>query len=108
MLKKDDAVSSVSTVVSYSHPIERRLTIEGKFLSVVDKRNFKVRSQDLKVHYYDAGQFYFSRTSHLMKERRMILEKTKPIILGNHESQDIDNKEDWLIAELKYSNLVNE
>ena len=43
-----------------------------------------------------------------MKERRMILEKTKPIILGNHEFQDIDNKEDWLIAELKYSNLVNE
>jgi len=108
MLKKDDALSSVSAVVPYPHPIERRLTIEGKFLSVVDKRNFKVRSQDLKVHYYDAGQFYFSRTSHLMKERRMILEKTKPIILGNHESQDIDNKEDWLIAELKYSNLVNE
>ena len=43
-----------------------------------------------------------------MKERRMILEKTKPLILGNHESQDIDNEEDWLIAELKYSNLVNE
>ena len=69
MLKKDDALSSVSAVVSYSHPIERRLTIEGKFLSVVDKRNFKVRSQDLKVHYYDAGQFYFARTSHLMKEK---------------------------------------
>ena len=41
-----------------------------------------------------------------MKERRMILEKTKPIILGNHEFQDIDNEVDWLIGELKYSNLV--
>jgi hypothetical protein len=38
----------------------------------------------------------------------MILEKTKPIILGNHEFQDIDNEVDWLIGELKYSNLVNE
>ena len=43
-----------------------------------------------------------------MKEGRMILEKTKPIILGNHEFQDIDNEVDWLIGELKYSNLVNE
>ena len=41
-----------------------------------------------------------------MKERRMILEKTKPIILGNHEFQDIDNEVDWLLAELKYSNFV--
>jgi hypothetical protein len=29
-----------------------------------------------------------------MKERRVILEKTKPIILGNHECQDIDNVEE--------------
>jgi len=43
-----------------------------------------------------------------MKERRYILEKTKPIILGNHEFQGIDNAVDWLISELKYSNLVNE
>ena len=43
-----------------------------------------------------------------MKERRMILEKTKPIILGNHEFQDIDNEVDWLIGELNYSNLVHE
>ena len=43
-----------------------------------------------------------------MKERRMILEKTKPIILVNQEFQDIDNEVDWIIAELKCSNLLNE
>ena len=43
-----------------------------------------------------------------MKERRMILEKTKPIILGNHEFQDIYNEVDWIITELKCSNLLNE
>ena len=43
-----------------------------------------------------------------MKERRIILEKTKPIILGNHEFQDIDNEVDWIIVELKCSNLLNE
>ena len=41
-----------------------------------------------------------------MNARRMILEKTKPLILGHLESQDIDTKEDWLLAELKYSNFV--
>jgi hypothetical protein len=28
--------------------------------------------------------------------------------LGNHEFQDIDNEVDWIIAELKCSNLLNE
>jgi len=108
MLKRDENISSVSSVVRYPHPLERRLKIENEILSIVNKAKFDNRSQDLENYYHDAGQFYFSRTSHIIKERRMILEKTKPIILGNHESQDIDNEEDWLIAELKYSNLVNE
>ena len=43
-----------------------------------------------------------------MKERRIILEKTKPIILVNQEFQDIDNEVDWIFAELKCSNLLNE
>ncbi|SVB58079.1 uncharacterized protein METZ01_LOCUS210933 [marine metagenome] len=28
--------------------------------------------------------------------------------MGNHEFQDIDNEVDWIIAELKCSNLLNE
>ena len=106
MLKTDKNLSTVSSVVKYSHPVERKLKIENEILSIVNKEKFDYRSQDLENYYHDAGQFYFSRTSHIMKERGIILEKTKPIILGNHESQDIDNEEDWLIAELKYSNLV--
>ena len=94
MLKRDENLSSVSSVVKYSHPVERRLKIESDILSIVNKQKFDNRSQDLENYYHDAGQFYFSRTSHIMKEREIILEKTKPIILGNHECQDIDNVEE--------------
>ena len=101
-------ISSVSSVVEYSHPIERRLSIKNKSIQVVDREKFNNRSQDLKVYYHDAGQFYFSKTSDLLREETMVLENSYPIILSNHESQDIDNPEDWVVAEIKYSNLTNE
>ena len=38
----------------------------------------------------------------------MILTNSKPIILKNSEAQDIDTYDDWSLAELKYSKLLNE
>ena len=48
----------------------------------------------------DAGKDFLSKFSETAKVN--VMTTTNPT------GFDIDNKEDWLIAELKYSNLVNE
>ncbi|MBE20304.1 MAG: pseudaminic acid cytidylyltransferase [Gammaproteobacteria bacterium] len=107
-LMKESNVSCISSVVQYSHPIERRLKIKNKYISFCEKEKVNSRSQDLEVYYHDAGQFYFARAKELLKEKKMILTNSKPIILKNSEAQDIDTYDDWSLAELKYSKLLNE
>lgn len=64
------------------------------------------RSQDLEPYYHDAGQFYFVRTSALLEQRTVIPERTAPLILDETRVQDIDNEEDWIIAEMKYQRML--
>ena len=64
------------------------------------------RSQDLEPYYHDCGQFYMYQTeSFLNKDQREW--KLAPIIMPEMEVQDIDNEEDWKIAEIKYMSMKN-
>ncbi len=58
------------------------------------------RSQDLEKLYHDAGQFYVYDVAKYLKNRgpRGIL---CPLVFPESEVQDIDNEEDWKMAELK-------
>ena len=64
----------------------------------------KKRSQDLPSSYYDAGQFYwFKITDFFALENKNIFGVSKgAIFLGDNEVQDIDNQDDWHMAELKF------
>lgn len=52
--------------------------------------------------YHDAGQFYVYNTNKYLSLNGIITEDIMPIILSEMEVQDIDNEDDWKIAELKY------
>ena len=52
--------------------------------------------------YHDAAQFYFGKLESVLKEEKLITKEAKPYIFKDSEVQDIDNEEDWKIAELKY------
>jgi pseudaminic acid cytidylyltransferase len=67
----------------------------------------KKRSQDLKLSYYDAGQFYwFKVVNFLALENKNIFGVSKgAIILRDSEVQDIDDLDDWHMAEVKFSYL---
>ena len=62
----------------------------------------RARSQDLEKQYHDAGQFYIYQSEEYLRKKGMIAENIMPLVLSELEVQDIDNEEDWKLAELKY------
>lgn len=95
----------VLPVVRFSYPIQRALKIENGRLSMILPENINVRSQDLMPAYHDAGQFYWLKVESFMKQKLLFTENTVPLIIQESEVQDIDNEEDWNMAELKYKIL---
>lgn len=106
-LLKDSGADSVIPVVRFSYPIQRALKIENGKLEMVWPENMNVRSQDLMPAYHDCGQFYWFRVDRFFKQKRLFTEYTIPLEVPESEVQDIDNEEDWKVAELKYKTLEN-
>lgn len=100
-------VDSVLPVVKFSYPPQRCLVIKDKKVQMLHPENYNLRSQDFEPYYHDAGQFYCLKSSSLIKEKKLYCENTVPIELPESEVQDIDNEEDWKIAEIKYKILKN-
>lgn len=91
-------------VVRFSYPPQRCFIInEGKLIYKWPE-NIQKRSQDLQQYYHDAGQFYFWQVDKF-KEGKM--SNIIPYIMDEIEVQDIDNLEDWQIAEIKYQILMS-
>lgn len=105
LIKK--GVDSVLPVVKFSYPPQRGLIIRDEKVQMLHPKNYDMRSQDLEPYYHDAGQFYCLKSSSLIREKKLYCENTLPIILPESEVQDIDNEEDWKIAEIKYKILKN-
>jgi N-acylneuraminate cytidylyltransferase len=56
----------------------------------------------LEKAYHDAGQFYWGISEKFLKEKNLFGKNSGAIILKETEVQDIDNLEDWKMAEIKY------
>lgn len=104
---KESEADSVIPVVRFSYPIQRALKIEKGKLFMVWPDNTGSRSQDLPSTYHDAGQFYWCRVKDLLLHKKIFTENSVPIEISELEAQDIDNEEDWKMAEIKYKILMN-
>ena len=94
---------SLLPVVRFSfHPQRSVVLGDDGFLRFKWQEYMLARSQDLEPFYHDAGQFYCLRTSSFLQQKKMVMEKTLPLVLPESEVQDIDTEEDWKIAEAKY------
>ncbi|MFH4969238.1 pseudaminic acid cytidylyltransferase [Gaetbulibacter sp. M240] len=97
----------VFPVVKYSYPIQRALKLdESNKMSMVSPENIVARSQDLSNSYHDAGQFYCFKIDKLLEAKSLWTENTGAFEIKEMEVQDIDNIEDWEIAEFKYKLLL--
>ncbi len=92
----------VLPIMKFGYPIQRSLRIENGKVRMFWPENYNVRSQDLEPAYQDCGQFYFFKTKILFEPGMIYSKNTLPIIVPESEAQDIDNEEDWRIAEIKF------
>ena len=100
------AFDVVFPVGVFSSPIWRSFKrSEDGTISMNFPEHEKKRSQDLPAAYYDAGQFYwFALNSFFNLPNKNIFGQRKgAVILGENEVQDIDNPDDWSMAELKFT-----
>ena len=74
---------------------------------MLNKKNYKKRSQDLKQIFHDAGQFYWATKKTWINKKMVFDEKSSIFLLPRLRVQDIDTLEDWKIAEKLYK-LNNE
>lgn len=98
---------SVMPVVPFSFPPQRCMVLneEGE-LRMKWPEHAKTRSQDLEPSYHDCGQFYCCRTAPFLEYKTTDLPHMVPMIMSELEVQDIDNPDDWEIAELKYQKMI--
>jgi pseudaminic acid cytidylyltransferase len=67
--------------------------------------HFGTRSQDLPEALHDAGQFYWGKPEAWIEERRIFDVHSMPIVLPRWRVQDIDDRNDWIIAERIFRQL---
>lgn len=98
----ETGADSVLPVVRFSYPIQRALQIANNRLSMIWPEHLNSRSQDLPPTYHDSGQFYWLNIPRFLETRRLFSSYSVPLVVPESEVQDIDNEEDWKIAEMKY------
>ena len=117
LIKKRDLVQAVSlinkydfamSVTSYSYPIQRALELSERenTIRMIQPKNFTKRSQDLPKCYHDAGQFIVGKTESWNKKNPIVDGNTLAIVVPKTRAQDIDEEEDWLEAEFKFSSIM--
>lgn len=93
-------VPFVFSAKEYEHPIQRSLSLlsNGK-LKVNHKNLINKRTQSLKKNYHDAAQFYLGWEKSWKNKKIVFDKKSKFILLPKFYSVDIDELNDWRIAE---------
>lgn len=96
-------VDCVMPVVEYSFPPLRSVEIKENLAYMKFPEYLNSRSQDLSPWYHDCGQYYCANVKRFLDEGKLMMEKVFPVITSELEVQDIDNINDWEIAEIKFN-----
>ena len=93
----------VMPMVQFSFPPQRGFVIRDGSAVAMYPEMMPMRSQDLEPVYHDVGQFYFYRMATFGDPAQ---KRVEMIVVSETEAQDIDNYEDWEIAEMKYNLMI--
>tara|TARA_Y100001970_G_C14203217_1_gene842392 strand:- start:707 stop:1390 length:684 start_codon:yes stop_codon:yes gene_type:complete len=90
----------VFSATKFSYPIQRAFYLtKFKKIKMFYSKNFNKRSQDLKSAYHDAGQFYWGSYETWQLNKPMFQKHSNIYLLPKYRVQDIDDIEDWKVAE---------
>ena len=76
----------------------RYLKLKNKKIIKISKQLEK-RTQDINNFYQDLGQFYIARYKTWKREKKILCKGSKAMILKNWQATDIDDLDDWQLAE---------
>jgi len=107
VLEEKDA-NLIMPVVAFSFPPQRGMVLAGDEIKPKWPENRNKRSQDLEPIYHDCGQFYCYNVERFLEQRGQFTDKIFPLVMPETQVQDIDNMDDWKIAELKYQLMIEE
>lgn len=103
---QDDA-DVVYPMLSFGYPVWRAVQkVREEKVSMVWPEHADCRSQDLTPLYHDAGQWYWLKVDVFLATGKILTGKAKGLEVSRLEAQDIDDLEDWELAELKYQRLL--
>lgn len=94
---------TVFPAMPFSFPIQRAIKLNTKNrIEMLQPEHLRTRSQDLEATYHDCGQFYWLHVERFMAKKEIWTDNSGIVILSEMEAHDIDNLEDWKVAEFKY------
>jgi pseudaminic acid cytidylyltransferase len=108
-LSREHPDKFVVSVGRHRSPHERSLQrLEGDLMSLASTDHLHTRTQDLPQRYFDAGKLYVARAS-VWKARETMMEKPfVPFHLPDWATVDIDELDDWAVAEALHRVFVLE
>jgi len=106
-LMKNQNFDTVFPVLPFSFPIQRAVKLDNKKMSMFHPEYLNTRSQDLEKAYHDCGQFYWFKPNLITKQKELWTDNTGVVVLPELEAHDIDEPNDWEIAEFKYKMRLN-
>lgn len=107
ILKENRSYDFVMPIVPFSFPIQRSFILEDDCkIKYAFPENINKRSQDLRKHFHDTGQFYMFDVEKYFERGSLVSSNMYGIEVSELMVQDIDNEVDWKLAELKYSLML--
>lgn len=101
-LLKSSTFQSIRPLIRFNYPTQRALRFTDGAVEFMYPEYKLSRSQDLEPTFHDAAQFYWMRKEGLLES-----DDKGGFEISSIEAQDIDNKIDWNIAEMKFKYLFN-
>ena len=97
-LKKNKSCSVFFSACEFNHPLERAFYLKENKMKLMFPHEINTRTQDLKKHYYDAGQFYLCNSDIVRNSKSLLNENSNFITLPKNRVIDIDDEEDLELA----------
>lgn len=99
----DGKYDTVFPVLRYGHPVQRALKNNNNKIQMVWPEYEDSRTQDLEPYFHDAGQYYWLNVNQFKIHKQLFSSNSGFIELSEIEAQDIDNMDDWNLAEIKFT-----
>ena len=97
------------SVGRHRSPLERALGALGDgFMAIESTRSLLARTQDLPQRFFDAGKFYLATAGLWRTKETMMSDPFVPYYLSDWASVDMDEPDDWPIAEALHRAFVLE